>query len=74
MNPDKIKEMIVGFSEASSFLRDNVVQARLNDAGRYEVKLEPGHANAENKIELDPAAVPKDPSAKTTTCSPCKCC
>lgn len=38
-DPEKIKELLKLCTEVEKLLRTTVIQAKLNDAGRYEVQL-----------------------------------
>jgi len=40
-NPDELNGLIAGIREVEEMFSENIVQARLNDAGNYEVNLKP---------------------------------
>ncbi len=43
---EQIDQALADAAEAADFLRTFVVQAKLNERGNYEMKLEPHHADA----------------------------
>jgi len=40
-NPEELSGLIAGIREVEEMFSENIVQARLNDAGNYEVNLKP---------------------------------
>lgn len=41
-----VKKLLAEGEEAASFIKTFVVQAKLNDRGNYEMKVQPHHADA----------------------------
>jgi len=72
--------MIQDANEANDFLKASVVQASLNNSGRYEMKLRSGMGEADNTIRVQDANTAVDSShehinpSKSNGCGPgCGC-
>ncbi len=75
-----IQKMVNEANEANDFLRSSIVQASLNQQGRYEMKLRSGMGENDNTIRVQDANTAMDSShehlnpSKNNGCGPgCGC-
>ena len=54
--PARLGALLAEAADAASFLREHIVQAALNDAGRYALKLNEAHGDAGGEVKVQHAA------------------
>lgn len=58
--PGEVAQRISDANDAAEFIRGFVVQARPNERGNLELKLEPHHANKQAELIAPGMALPKE--------------